>query len=1160
MTTLSQYFQIHRRYYRSVNLERDLGKASTVEGYVLTERSTATLERILPAFSKSKTHRAWTLTGVYGTGKSAFIHFLASLCTPKNTEVHNVAVTIAERFLKPTNPILEAIAALPNQGLVVAFATGQQEPLTWTLARALSQGAEDFFSKNQRADKLLRQLTDWKFEAETGDRQVTPKSILRAIKELVAMANTPLLIIVDELGKNLEYAAQNQGITDLYLLQQLAELSLTGENQVYFIGLLHQSFGGYGDRLSVTEQNEWNKIQGRFEDIPFTESPNQMTRLIAQVIDREKAESILETVQEKSGQWHQTLSGLIGDQETTPELLTRVYPLHPLTAFVLPLLCTRYAQNDRSLFTFLTSDEPHSFKHFLETIAIDFSLPTLKLHHLYDYFVETVTGLASRLNLQRWVEIQGLIEDARDQSPQTLEVLKTVGILNLVTTTGNLKATSALVTWALCDQADSEQSDYWQAEIEGLMQKGLITHRRQLDELRIWEGSDFNVELAIAEQIEKNRSRLADLLQEVYPLKPLVAQRHYNQTGNLRYFEQRYTDGTEQWENLTCSDPSFDGLILYWLDTEIIQDPPKLTADHKPLILIAIHSFDLLRTRSREFQALQIIYKNAPELQNDGVARREVRHRLLEAERLLDEAIAKAFSWSSSKNKCWITGEVVIVKHARTLQSKLSALCDQIYVKGIQLDNELINRRELTSQGSKARRELIVAMIEKSEYPRLGLEGYGPEVTMYASLLEVSHIHRLFMDDEWGFMPPKPESGLATAWEAIEDFCMEAKEKPRTLDGLYKKIEQPPYGIKQGVIPILLTAVLIHHMDDIGIYQDGTFIPLLGVEHLELLIRYPERFAVKSFEIAGIRAEVFKELESILKSPNLKPVGAMRNTTLLTVVSPLYQFAKKLPRYTQQSQQCSPEARKTLSILKKTVEPDELLFVGIPEALGLEPILTDSDENQTHKAQLLKRKLVEVLKEIHGAYDALLSRCQFLIYQAFGIQKDSIKLREDLGTRSKFLFDQCVEPLLKRFLIAACDHSVPDRQWLEALLMIIADKPAESWTDQDETQFEIKLADISRRFKNLEALQKDIEPKGDTYEARRITVTRPDGQEENRMVWIERQRKAQAQETLNRILGEIDKEDPQLQQVILMELMETLLKRLDKEQLGKLKRKNRLKE
>ncbi|WP_181445652.1 hypothetical protein [Picosynechococcus sp. PCC 11901] len=55
--TLTQYFEIHRRYHRSVNLERDLHRADAVEGYVLTERSAATLARILPAFSETKTNR-----------------------------------------------------------------------------------------------------------------------------------------------------------------------------------------------------------------------------------------------------------------------------------------------------------------------------------------------------------------------------------------------------------------------------------------------------------------------------------------------------------------------------------------------------------------------------------------------------------------------------------------------------------------------------------------------------------------------------------------------------------------------------------------------------------------------------------------------------------------------------------------------------------------------------------------------------------------------------------------------------------------------------------------------------------------------------------------------------------------------------------------------
>ncbi|WP_181445654.1 hypothetical protein [Picosynechococcus sp. PCC 11901] len=58
--------------------------------------------------------------------------------------------------------------------------------------------------------------------------------------------------------------------------------------------------------------------------------------------------------------------------------------------------------------------------------------------------------MASRLNLQRWVEIQGLIEDAKDRSLDTIKLLKTIGVLNLVTATGKLRATSDLA-WALCD-------------------------------------------------------------------------------------------------------------------------------------------------------------------------------------------------------------------------------------------------------------------------------------------------------------------------------------------------------------------------------------------------------------------------------------------------------------------------------------------------------------------------------------------------------------------------------------------------------------------------------------------------------------------------------------------------------------------------------------
>ncbi|MEP0850989.1 hypothetical protein NC991_11530 [Funiculus sociatus GB1-A4] len=92
---------------------------------------------------------------------------------------------------------------------------------------------------------------------------------------------------------------------------------------------------------------------------------------------------------------------------------------------------------------------------------------------------------------------------------------------------------------ALCNRADDQtEQKHWQDIIKKLQQNGLITYRSQLDELRIWEGSDFNVEAAIYSFIEPERTPLAELLSAIRPLKPLVAERHYTTTGTLRYFEQ----------------------------------------------------------------------------------------------------------------------------------------------------------------------------------------------------------------------------------------------------------------------------------------------------------------------------------------------------------------------------------------------------------------------------------------------------------------------------------------------------------------------------------------------------------------------------------------------------------------------------------------------
>jgi hypothetical protein len=1172
---LSDYFSLERRYSRSINLERDLDDLSALDGYILTDKAIDTLGRTLRGLTtENNNNNCWTLTGVYGTGKSAFAHYFISLLAPQQNSVRVEAEQITFACLGQENrQYQELLSNLPKQGLFRAIAVGQREPIIRTIIRALVKGAEIFWQQDKQRKKInvFQNLLDLETEINQGN-QVDTNTIISLVKKIITKAKTDLIFVIDELGKNLEYAVYNQGAEDLYLLQQLAELDFIDNHRVYILGILHQAFTEYGQRLANVQRNEWAKIQGRFEDIPFTPSAGQMMRLMGQAINHSPVEAIACGINNYSQEWFDCLNVALSVEEVEKSVLEQIYPLHPITALVLPTLCMRYAQNDRSLFTFLTSSEPFSLRNFLEEVEIKGDvLPTLKLDRVYDYFIEAAgMGLASRPNLQRWVEIHDLIADAKRLNHDSLRVLKAIAILNLVTITGVTRATRDLVAYALCDSPNEDDFAFWQGKIDGLLKQGLITHRRQLDELRIWQGSDFNVDSELESYLEQEQSSLVKLLSDLRPLKPIVAQRHSYKTGTLRYFERHYLDSSQDLSLIKCHNAEADGWLGYWLDDHMPPStPPSTTVDKLPLIIITGTNLQILRLRAREFSALSRMNKEAKQLQSDGVARKEVRYRLREAEKYLDETIATVFDFHESGNQCWIQGKLVNISSVSELNIKLSTVCDKVFPQSPILWNELINRRNLTSQGAKARRELISAMISHECEPKLGLTGYGPEVSMYYSLLQQTEIHRPnnllplnaveAENEEWGFYPPITNKtgnpNVEELWNVIENFCLSAREKPESLDKLYQQVSAPPLGVKEGMIPIMLAAVLLHHRDDVGIYQDGTFVPVLGEQHFELLVKNPERYAVKYFAIAGLRAEVFKELEAILRNRSAKTSRKVRNATLLTVVTPLYQFIRQLPRYTQQTKRLSEEAYKVLICLQKTVEPDELLFKGLPNACDLPSIgIGEGDDGIT--AKKLKSELIQAFREINTAYDNLLGECQSLLYSAFGVRSEETKLREDLRVRANYLRDKCVEPILRRFTQAACDQSSIDTQWLEALVMIVADKPAESWTDEDVTCFEIKLADVARRFKNLEALQKEVAAKGEGFEARRITVTRPDGKETNRMVWVDNETTEQIESLVNKVLQEpLLLDNPQLQQAFVAKLTEKVLGNPSGENLTKITHK-----
>jgi hypothetical protein len=1134
---LSSFFTLSRRYARSVNLERDLADPESLSGYVITGRAEQSLRRIVEGFAGLHNARSWMLTGVYGTGKSAFAHFLSSLCAPRGratqTKAYEILKGRAER-----NLIRLTEEAIPDKGFVRAIVTAQREPVSHTIVRALSGGVSFFWkSSSETGAELLKRLdTICKLQAK--GKSVDDGEILKLIRDIAEASRTGLFLLIDELGKCLEYAARNQGASDLYLLQQISELPAEKGAPIYLVGMLHQAFSEYGYGMGTVERNEWAKIQGRFEEISFTEPPSQMAQLIGHVIQREPKTKLDRAIKEQAVLWHERLSSLIEIPDLTAQVFADACPIHPVAALALPQLCIRYAQNDRSLFTFLTSAEPHSLRTYLKETRLrhDGRVMLLKLDYLYDYFVDAAgISMASRPNFQRWSEVKGLIDDHRGNNPDELFALKTIGILNLAGTAGFLKASRRLVTLALADAPDDRASEkHWDSVLDRLIERGLVVHRRGVDELRIWEGSDFNIEAAITTQLEQQRAPLAALLADICPLRPMVVQRHSYRTGTLRMFERRYIDAGQDLGALSVGRES-DGLIAYWVDEAPPALVPPMTADGKPLTLVEIAQPDLLRLRALEAMALANIQKGSPELQNDGVARREVRHRLIEAQRRLDDA--RALSFESGAARCHIAGQTETLDLRTALNARLSDLCDVVYGSGLTLWNEQINRQELTSQGARARAQVIAAMLEHTARENLGLQGFGPEVSIYYAVLQRTGIHRA-VDGQFGLHPPTDRK-IKAVWEAIEDFCLSARQAPRPLDELYQQLGQPPYGVRAGVIPLLLAAVILRHADDVSVYKDGTFIPLLGPEHFELLVKNPARFAVKHYEVCGVRAEVFRELEGVLNGGVKLPAG-VRNRTLLGIVSPLLQFVRRLPPFAQKTRRVSAVAQSVRQALLAAHEPDKLLFELLPAACGLEPVSDRQLQNQ-HLPRELRLRLSAALKELREAHEQLLSECRAYIHEAFGVRQDAARLREDLRSRASYLQGRSIEPVLTRFVFAATDDSSAEPQWLQSLVMVIADKPSESWTDADADAFDLKLSDVARRFKHLEAIIRDNNALWNSQaEARRISVVRTDGTELYDVAWIDEHERPALEHQADEILRGLNLDKPQ-QRALLAVLTEKIL-------------------
>ena len=1111
MTLLGDHISVRRRYARSANLERDANRPEPLDGYIVTARALDAVERIAATAADGPSGGAWSLTGPYGSGKSSLALLLSAMLGPAGTTRENAWKLIDEA----SRPVGELIRRIHQRhrthanGIHRGMVTANRESISHTILRALhtavlcSYGDIPPASRFHAANTLRGALAD----AAADDPRRTGPSATALVEIAKCLAeDAPLLLIVDEFGKNLEAIRDSNG-GDPYLLQQLAEAGQGSGLPIFMLTLQHLSFGDYLASTDGTRRREWSKVQGRFEDIAYVDSASETRALIGSVF-----EVRTEKMSGRIARWAQSQAKKmrslgIGDL-ANPELVASCYPLQPLTAAVLPELCNRYGQHERTLFSFLTSRDSKGAASFLENTKLPNRgpLPSVGIESVYDYFVGNGTSVAlSAGQSSRWTEIVTRLRDVHGLSRLQTRLAKSIALLNLVSTNGTIRASRELLSHTGL-RVDKNLSD--------LVNAGLVTYRDFADEYRIWQGTDVDVRhLLDTARKRLQRRPLVEILSAIDQPLPRVAARHSAEHDVLRVFARRYVDGSEDIEPLDAFS-SYDGEVLLVVGAD--RQTPNLVCSSpaiKPIIAAIPNDLAAMDRAAREVAAITAAL-NDPDVETDWVARRELGERLAQTQVAFDHAISSTFSADACQ---WIllgaSGHTKLP--AGRGSAALSAAADRAYSATPMVRNEMLNRTALTSQGAKARRLLLEAMIERGSEQKLGLEGYGPEVAMYRGFLERTGLHKWDADDEIMVFGRPADGSLQPAWQVLEGEFTRAKTRRINLNDIYATLLSPPIGMKAAVIPVFVTAALLAFRDEIAIYEHGTFKPLFTSDLSERMVRNPGHFEIKHFSnTAGARSQVVQALADRL---GVRPgFRKYRVANVLAVVGHLVSRVRNLENYTLRTRNLTSDTLKARDTLVAAVEPDELLFNKLPRALGFWSVAADTQRYE--QAEAYAQRISDALAELTECYRLLLTDLFDLL-----LETSAETTRRAISGQAAALENEVLNPSVRAFILTLANESMEnDLDWIKVIATVIAKKVPAEWTDSDLLRFRHQLPNQVAAFQRLVALHAAHRADGGgPFKPLRATFTRADGGEYVRLVSVDENQRRVVDHALDRTLEEL---------------------------------------
>ena len=1057
--SLTDMVTLRPRFLRSVHLERDFHRKDAADGYLVT-RGTRSAFSLLTRGIGDPSYRAQCISGPYGSGKSALALFFARLM---EKEQHNGLRPTARQSL---GPIGEQLLPADGEGYVTILATGTRESISACLARSLKRSLE--MSGRQR---LLNALSR-KHSGALNDPKPSTRQVVALFEDLARLSSEResaqgVIVIVDELGKLLEHAALQPEDSDVQVLQELAEASSRShETPMWFVTILHQQFSQYASRLGRSHQREWARVQQRFFDVPCVLDGLDALQLSAAAIGGAEASCIQSNRRVREVARKCAMLAPRGSEEDFETLCVSCYPLHPTVVLLLPSIFRRFGQNERSLFSFLSADEPFSLTNWMQKqeFAED-DPPFVRLPHLYDYTLHTLIGGAPSPQIARmWLEAEDALARLGDAAEPEVHTLKAISLLNLVGDASRLPASRDILELALTSPGVGPK--HLGEILDTLKVKRLLVYRRFRNAYRLSEGSDIDIGERLAEAYQNlpTQSVALSVAKDLCPAPPFVARKHSYLKGMLRLFSviPSSFDGLEA--ALAAKDEADGHVICCLVDNDEqaagVAGGLGEHADCSSIVMVAVQT-DQLAEAARDVTALEWVKNNTPSLAGDRVARQELEERRLEASMAFRSEWNRIFTPGLGKAAVYWKGELrPEVASSKALTELVSTAADETFPYAPTIQNELINRRNLSSAAAAARRNLIEAMVLHSDEERLGLTGYPPERSIYESVLKNSGIHRLDTTGRWELGRPNDDPGLQEAWDHILEVSHSATLQPISLASLFSQLSDPPFGIADGFVPVLFYACLHANSATMALYEDSRFVPKIELPVLERMMRNPGSYSVVRFDIDGERAAVVKRLAK----------GFQVDDAVLPVVRSLYAQMGSLTRYAEITKSLSEDATAVRDAILGARSPERLLFLDLPKALGCQPFESDSAAVDKTKIKAFFDSLSKAFKDLDRCYPNLLEQIRSGLLKIFDISQSDAEWRDVVCRRATEMSALVTDPALRTLISRIEDTTMREEEYLESVGQAIAGQPPSRWSRAEEEAFAKHVRQLTAKARAVESL------------------------------------------------------------------------------------------